>query len=781
MCQIVVDQLITANVLQEVIFSKVGVPLAGGVIYFYRQQDQTTFKNVYYQDVTGVSPTYVAAPNPMTLSATGSFVDVNGNDTLLFFYPYLDIDFPIEICNPNKVDYYYIEVYDNQSNLQFTREFFPFLPDLPGPSPTEAVNTLENYVVNNRFWRNLGEQYQYSTSISLSTLPNEYTAYQYNATGNFWYITLAPSQHDGFSMPDFNYVRNVNTGVTEQTAFVKFPYNNVPTIIGDIQPEWYINHQCSADSSGATLKAYQFPITLHQATLSNQPFSFSIQGISNSGSTAITILLYAFNGTGASSVSSLVAPLGTINLTTAWTKWTLPALTFPPVGAINGTGDDAFYLQINMPTGSGTAAVCNLSFCLPSLYLSSTDESLPTNEFQTYDQIDAIVAAPRTGDIKTSLNNFYPYGWVPMNGGTICNVGNITTPTNGAGIAYQATDAWKLYYLLWTHFKAYDNAGVNPIAQMYDSAGATTAYGTQAYVDWNNLKQLAITNIMGKMIMGTVPPLALPVIYNSTFTASQITTTGGTATSGSSPLALVITASQPVAFGEVIQITAAGTKPTNINLNTNYWCAPQSSTTFLVYTSLANLQSGLAVVVGATGGATMTIVSQSLVLTMTNSATPATINCYTGMPVTFSTTGSLPGGLAAGVVYYASQTGLQVQSTTICIASSFTNAIQGSLIAYSSVGTPPNTISVALAGTNAGEYQHDQLQSELAPHYHRPNTLPTNDGGPTFITNATGASGFNLTGSAAVINTQSFTSTVGGGSPFNVTQPGTYMNMYIKL
>ena len=247
-----------------------------------------------------------------------------------------------------------------------------------------------------------------------------------------------------------------------------------------------------------------------------------------------------------------------------------------------------------------------------------------------------------------------------MNNGTLCNAGAVAAPT-GLGFARQNIDAWPLYSLIWNAFKAYDTgSNINPIAQMYDSTGTKANYGTSAISDWTSLKQLQLTNMMGQVILGTVPASALIPLYTSTFTGS---------------------------------------------------------------------------------GTTITITS--------------TASLFTGMPVTFTGTTTL----TVGVIYYIRV----VNGTTFNVYASFANALtKTSPVNVDASGT----FVAAVTGTNEGEYAHTQLLSELVSHVH----------------GVIGASGSGGTGGGSTtLNGTTNTQPAGGGEAFNVTQPGTFMNIYIKL
>jgi hypothetical protein len=786
-CNIDISLLVSAAVLQQAIISKLGVPLAGGVIYFYRQDDMTTLKNVYYQ--TGTGPlAFDALPNPLVLSASGSFVDVNGADTLPYFYPYLD-DCANTGCNPSQQDLYFIKVYDSNMNLQFTRSYFPFGAE--GQQPSGLIASLENYISNNRFWRNIGQSQigqNDNGGFNAATL-TQYTHEEYNASGTYYTQRLAPSQHDGFSMPDFRYIRNANTGITEIISFLKFPGQPAPpTIVGDVQPEFYINHTCTSDSSGATLKVYQFPISLHLATLANQLAAFSIQGQSISGNATITVGIYQFNGSGTISPATIPLGDGKITFGSSWEKFELFGIFPPNTNLPTGNpGDDAYYLQIGMPVGSSGAAVCNLNFCLPSLYISDALINIPTNDFQTYDQIDAIIAAPRTGDVKISMNDFYPFGWVPMTGGTLVGVNTVATtvvaPTSNLGIAYQGTDAWPLYNMLWNRFVGFTNGTSNSLAQMYLPAGGVVGYGANAWSDWNALNQLSLSPMIGRILMGTVPPTALPVLYTNTVTAATTTTTVTCATNAGG---LLFTSAQALALGQAFQFPTpggGGALPTGINANTTYYAIPTgaSGNAFYVATTLANALENITILGSNTGTATFSITSNiaSTSLVLAVSVSPNALNLFKGQIVTFSNANgalALPGGLAANTVYYAAPTGNSTNGTgTFCLATSFSNAMSGNYITYTTSGSGTTIATVSLPGASEGEFAHQQYGAEIGTHYHTPDGTSATD---KFVLNTSGSgASAGATSGTPVTNT----GTAGAGTPANITQPSIQMNFLIKL
>ncbi len=91
---------------------------AGGVVTFYKDNARTVKKLVY--QLTQATPgvySYVALPDPITLSGVGTFQNAGGDNIAVYYFPYDTF---------GNQELYYITVYDAFGNLQFTREAWPF-------------------------------------------------------------------------------------------------------------------------------------------------------------------------------------------------------------------------------------------------------------------------------------------------------------------------------------------------------------------------------------------------------------------------------------------------------------------------------------------------------------------------------------------------------------------------------------------------------------------------------------------------------------------------------
>jgi hypothetical protein len=631
--------LIAAPMLQDAFVDKDGTPMAAGTVTCFHDNSRSILKNWYYQSNSPDSSgnyVYKSLPNPLTLSAAGTITDINGVDTIPFFYPY-------SVADQNQFDPYYITIVNQENTNQLTRANFPFIAQ---PSSGFFSNvTIENYIINNVFWRNIGT----------ATLTNVLSQ------------VVCPSQHDGFRIPDIQFAKSA-MGNTDTVTFNKFPLQTTPTLTGDPTPEYYLNHTCtSSTAEGETEKGYLFPVSLHLNTVSSLTYTFTIQA-QNNGASPGTLQLFFIQDTGTGTTNPPNTQIGSITLSPGWTKYTFSGITPSTAGLALGTGgDDALYIYIQVPLNTA----CNINFTKPSLYLSAFS---PTNNFSTYDQIDAIINSPRTGDIRTSLNSFYYFGWVPMNNGSIGSaMSNATARAN--------QDTWQLFNLIWTLFSPFTNGTSNPLGQMFTSAGSPVAYGGSAISDFNAGNEIVLTTTMGKVLLGTVPPAAMQTTYNTTFSSSNN-------------------------FG-------------NLAIHT-----------------------------------------------------PNNVNFFEGMPIVFKG-GSLPSGLATNIVYYvASFSG----TNEFLVSTSFVNAIAGVVIAWASDGT--GVVISAVLGASEGEYAHTQLLDEIVNHTHDPLAPATNflttvaSGGADVVAGGTTVSASATTGGVSGFTTQ---------TAFNVTQPGYFMNLFIKL
>lgn len=452
------NKLVQSKVLQDYLVDKTtGEALTAGVITLYKDESRTELKNWYYQNGQFPNYSYLPLQNPMTLSAAGTIVDVNGSDVLPMFYPWSEAD-------DSQSEFYYITVVNAQGQMQFTRSRFPWVPTSENP-PTSEVSQLKNLIINNRFWRAAGAQ------NANGWFTNDLTS----ATNR----VVAPDQHDGFSMPDIRFLKDV-AGSTDICTFKKFLPGEEP-FTNAIRPEFYLNHLCSTTGGGETFKRYQIPISLHIATLDGVSASFSIfiKANNSTSSNTITPKILQFTGSSSSNTTPVSISLfpGGIAPTTEWAPYTAQ-FTFPTTTGktydANQVEDSAFYLQIDLVPKNPI----DVDIAIPSTYLGDT---IPTTDFINYDQIDSIINSSRTGQQLETWSD-PGIGWIPSNNGSIGSTNSSASIKGGVN--------WPLFNILWTN----TTQSVCPV-----SSGIR---GASAISDWESNYYLGLPNTLGRSIAG---------------------------------------------------------------------------------------------------------------------------------------------------------------------------------------------------------------------------------------------------------------------------------------
>jgi hypothetical protein len=134
------EEYITDLSLQQYFVNKdTGEPLAGGVVYFFEDDNRNILKPIF--EISGAPPNYSYSdlPNPMTLSATGTPMDADGNDVAIYYKPY---------DGNGDIQLYYIAVYAaGETSPQFTRDAWPNImsaTDPVGDSGKGVSNALTN-------------------------------------------------------------------------------------------------------------------------------------------------------------------------------------------------------------------------------------------------------------------------------------------------------------------------------------------------------------------------------------------------------------------------------------------------------------------------------------------------------------------------------------------------------------------------------------------------------------------------------------------------------------
>lgn len=811
------NKLISSPTFQDYIVDKdTGLPLANGLIRLYKDtlQGRQEYKNWYYQTGVPLNYTYIPLSNPMYLSSVGTIQDPHGNDVIPFFYPFDEND-------ENQREAYYITVDSVDENgdvaiRQFSRENFPFVAPQAGDSD---LSTWRNYIINNEYWHNIG-------SLDGETIGN---------------AIICPSQHDNYNMDsidfagnsDIRWIRGIGgsdfggytASIVSEPDTVSFLKMNTTELVGNtstdtnIAPEWYLSTKCTSSSGAATLKCVQYPVSMHLKTLANQPFTFVFWGRNEEGSTgAVDVYLYRFPGTGSTTVARQYIKIGgpvTFSTGLQFQQQIIQS-SFPDIediGTLGAGADDAYFIQIRFPV----SAEYHISHTKPQLYLSN---SFPDNDFDTYDQINSIINASRTGDVRISNSNYYgtrysasnqySFGWLPMNNGTI----GYLDPSDDAITSNATTranqDTWQLYQMIW-NLCQYSQA----YAPMYTSAGVQAQYGASAYADFvTDKKQLCLLKALGQVLAGTVNYIEDAQTFTTAFgsdtsllTISSVdadTTRWGTGT----PVTLFSTGTLPTGLVSGVTYYSYNVNKTTMRLMKTEFPAIPSSYIQLANVDAASLSNLTATYVnGVLGvGATLTnntgikvpfsldgvtgvvgnyylIKNQSsafqngiyMLTTLGDASTDwilTRVNFYdiaaqiVPHTYTFVLNGTSP---RIGTFWEQTATVTTVGSDSVTFSS-----LSTTFVTFSSNGTGTHYIQTKIydVGNSEGERQHLQTTNEVGTHTHNfsfpagitPASL--GGGGIGFVSTPTGAP--NYTGSGTQVG-------------FNVMQPTSYTNFFIKL
>lgn len=439
-----------------ILINLVGTVAGGGYISTWESLNKVVQKPIF-TDPGGLEPW----PNP-------TYFDLNGVQGPFYW----------EFDSSDPDDTYFVQAFDAEGNLLWEVDGFSPGAGGGGGTVTEYL-PLTNYIANNQFIDHI------SNTVNPVGVTN---------------LVVAPSNHKGFTpalinpvitaygmvSPDIIFTKN-NTAATDQITFPLFPLGTA-VLTGDVTPVDYVRYQCTNSPAGETYKAFQFPICQKVNNLSNQSMSFRIWAAVTATPVTLTVYTLQYYGSGTAATAPVQTAIGTITLTTTWTPYilnfTVPNVSGNSIGTVGmQTDDDALYIQLGMPLGNP----CDVLFTKPALYLGTID---PTIEFEDYDQINSINSTPRTGDIRTSLSSSAPLGWVPMNDGSIGNVGSGATTRANA-------DTFQLYKTLW-------DGVINTWAPVAGGRGAT------AIADFVANKALTLPLSLGRALANSGAGASLP-------------------------------------------------------------------------------------------------------------------------------------------------------------------------------------------------------------------------------------------------------------------------------
>lgn len=259
---------VTDDSLQQYIVNKAtGLPLGGGYVYFRPDNNRNTLKPVY--QLSGSPPNYEmkVLDNPLRLSAAGTFVDENGNDIAVYYYPYDD--------NGN-IENYFVQVFSSTDinsltnpptivgTPQFTRENWPNINDGNNPSDEKGVSGFNNALSNSQFvdvYFDPSSSFSYtypntSATDTVQIAPDWFLEIKHTAGGTVTVtrnsISGATNSHVATNAP-YTLTVQGGTNISELNLVQRLTNNNY------IWSEDYVSTSIALGPSSGTVKVYYRP------------------------------------------------------------------------------------------------------------------------------------------------------------------------------------------------------------------------------------------------------------------------------------------------------------------------------------------------------------------------------------------------------------------------------------------------------------------------------------------------------------------------------------------
>ncbi|MFA6080758.1 MAG: hypothetical protein WC753_04780 [Candidatus Gracilibacteria bacterium] len=401
-----------------------GLPLSGGFVYFYRDEDRNVPKEVYQLSGTQQNYTYTVLPNPCQLSSVGTFQDGSGNDILPYYYPF-DVQ--------GNIDLYYVEVYDSDMVLQFTREGWPNYTE----ANVEADQDITNFVPNGQFL------------LHNDAPDNDPLSGAQVATTVAYGGTIGTMEVYEIAQGGWTFERNQGSTATDSVTFQRYG-SSVQQPTGN--PRYAVKIATTlAGSDTAKDLCLTFP-DVNTFSSDNLEYNLYFQGQTSSGDITAEIYIRKYFGAGGSAsieeniTSVLLQPsIGAYNTTLLF--GTNETYTI-------GTGDDDFVQVIIRLPPQGTQTVILTNFALTITNSTLTAFPSQTNAKQLDESTAGWLPTPIPTDgsafyvpvVLTAKGMTFDYGMIgkiyasplaPGDGELLCNgSGYSTIGYSNLGIPY---------------------------------------------------------------------------------------------------------------------------------------------------------------------------------------------------------------------------------------------------------------------------------------------------------------------------------------------------------
>ncbi len=279
----------TAPSLQMYFVDKVtGLPLAAGIVRFFKDQARTEPKSVYKISGTPPNYTYTDIGSEITLTGVGTFSDSLGNDIIPYYFPFEgtpdDTDDTVEL--------YYIQVLSVGEVEQFTREGWP--NEAAGGGGGNSLDSL-NYIPNGQF-------------LCHTDIPEDVV--------NGYAAGEIRKDITDIAWGNFSYERSAGSTSIDYVVFDRLgDYVDNPTS----SPRYVVNVSCASVGNGADYKDIRVKFyDVNKFASLTQQYTFSIAGLTNAG-TGIQLQAYLIKNFGSGGSAETEVEIGVCNLTDSYT------------------------------------------------------------------------------------------------------------------------------------------------------------------------------------------------------------------------------------------------------------------------------------------------------------------------------------------------------------------------------------------------------------------------------------------------------------------------------
>lgn len=424
-------------------------------------------------------------------------------------------------------DNYYIEIYNANNVLLYSRDNFNAPPGLESSGGETTTNPI-NLLINNEF--DFWGMYDYGVDEISDVVANVSVTDGLDVETAYYWL--------------FNKTNDNATDIITRKAF-PIGQTDVPNT-----PQYYCRLACTnAGSGGETQKNfYQKFSGVNNFAGETINFSFYAKSVTN----GVVISPYIDQYFGISGSSSVQTYGDDIVLTTSWTKYSV-TIEVPDINGKNVQNLSFVALVIGLPINS------TYQIDIANTQLTISDTVL-TYRQMTKEERFALISSYKqatTGEILTQAFGTIPDTWISLANGTVGN--------GASGATYASPQAKSLFKALWTYNDA--------ICPVYDSSGAKVTRGASSEADFDANRRIQLFFNGGRTITNTGAPdiqfVYTPYIDEIDPSITRIYVNGDSEY-----------ANRTLYKGVAVKFTTTGTLPAPLVADTVYYLNPYDSTSY---------------------------------------------------------------------------------------------------------------------------------------------------------------------------------------------------------